>query len=76
MGKIGVATLAPSFFNGYLHVFQVHVTRTTINSRKNSILGHIGLFTYSYLPLNDKRFSHRLIMEKILFCFDSCLTSR
>ena len=38
----------------------LQITRTAIKSRTRSILGQLGYLFWSYSPLSDKKFSHRL----------------
>ena len=60
-GENVVQSITNSFFIGALSNLQV--MRTSIKSQTSLISGQIGPL-WSYSPLKDEKFSHRLIMEK------------
>ena len=64
MGNI-VDTIALSILSG--SSLNMQVTRSGIKSRKSSISLEIGLFALESLALESRIYSHRLIMEKILW---------
>ena len=64
-GENVVDMMVPPFVFGSSSKLQV--TRTGIKSRTSSISGQIRLFTLELLAFERQNFSHRLIMEKMLW---------